>query len=389
MIVIGDVHVGNHRLHGGAMRSGLNDRCQEVLNVLGQVFNDSHPEQRAIVIAGDLLDSRRAEPQVIAAVQQIFQGRNPQQPVYLLLGNHERCSSETMDHALAPFANMDNVWVIEKTTCIDQVLFVPYAPCEDGAAYLRGEIAKAEMGQGIPEDPVLVGHMGIWDSQTVKPLQGLPGSIRAGELLKICGEAGIRQAFMGDWHRHRQWFSGSTTITQIGALVPTGWDNPSDTKGHVGDPQQDPYGSVVYATVEESSRQSFRGPRFVEATSTVSIDAFVSAAAKRGIPHLYVRARCAPAAVPAIQEHISGFSVLDPEHPDAPPELRCRNTKLSFEILPDAAQDQAALEDAVKRVTATDRLEVAVAEYVAGMPLADGVDRGAVLACVRDSMEQG
>lgn len=96
---IADTHIANHRRFAGESRACINVRCHTTLNSLEQAVESA---RGTLVVLGDIFDTVRPEPQVIAAVQLALWETHT---TFLLLGNHDMVSTQPGDHALGPLAH--------------------------------------------------------------------------------------------------------------------------------------------------------------------------------------------------------------------------------------------------------------------------------------------
>ncbi len=257
---LSDVHVGNHKGFGGEIRSGINERCRLVLDVLHRAMstaydvNSAHP-----VILGDLFDVPKPSPQVLGAVMHVLK---PAEDIDLLLGNHEITSLDPNDHAMYPFHTGTEHRVYDTPRVSwDRGVLIPYR--EASLDWIqKGFDAALVQWAGPDKVPVDYGakwvgiHAGIADVDTPDFMSGIP----ALELVKFAKEEGVR-VFAGDWHDPKTW--GSNRVIQCGALCPTGFDNPGMDYGRVWffDLKKD---KVWYEVIP--------GPRFLSYTYTEICD---------------------------------------------------------------------------------------------------------------------
>lgn len=286
--IVSDVHIGNHRRHGGPMKSGINQRCQQTLDVFG-LAAERCKDVRTLIIAGDLMDSSRPSPQELAAVARaIYDHYDGLGLPTIIVGNHEKVSDSPRDHSLGVFET-DNV--VHETPYLDSyrrddtgILYVPHRAALTGIDALKNAIAnvllKGDESKPWPKHVLMVCHTGIEDDATPPWLKGKGVHIDA--LRELCVESKIEAVVAGDWHEHRFWrFEGGLGIIQCGALVPTGWDNPSTLTQL--NPKHDPYGSLIcWDPGECLSRQVIPGPRFVKTKKVSDVAAIVHVAEEHG-----------------------------------------------------------------------------------------------------------
>jgi hypothetical protein len=369
---VADVHLGNHRRFGGSLEVGMNKRCRAVLDGLEDALDLAVRERcAAFFIAGDLFDYVRPEAQLVAAAQGAFaraqSASGDKMRVVLLRGNHECVSAAAGDHALGPLRPV--VEVVERPTSYGlgadgQSIAVGCVPYQPGSAmlWLPEAVGKA-FGDSKPKGElrVLVMHLGIADDKTVPWLRNSHESVQVSFLEDLCKHHHIGVVLAGNWHDRRTWSlcGGRTSVLQVGALVPTGFDNPG----------LDGYGGVALVTVGESAGVDVReviGPRFVKCTPG---DTALLRAAQEYEGQVYVE-MTAPA-----DQLASSATLLD--------ELVQAGAIADGVALPDAKEIQVAARAAASAARSSETLNEALAAFVADMPLEDGVDRDAVLERTR------
>lgn len=264
---IADVHVGNHKFLGGDVSSRMNNRFRETNNILKYACQLAKSDGcDAMVVCGDLFDTDHPEPPQVAAVQEaLTEGPD----TYIILGNHEMCSMSPRDHALASMDGYTNpktgstIRVIDKTELVhiggyekDQsILMVPFRP-GDAKTWFEAEVMSVK---NIPENSLVAFHLGVSDNTTAANEPWMMGShdqIHVKTLGNVMDRFGLSAAFAGNWHQHMFWeLDRDKVVYQIGALVPTGWNNPG------GDEH---YGSLVYYDSSDGSilRNVVKGPRY-------------------------------------------------------------------------------------------------------------------------------
>lgn len=274
---ISDVHVGNHRVCGGAVVGSLNDRCRRTLKVLRDAVEVANAVGcRHLVDCGDLFDTHRPIPQMVAAVADVLGGFKDG-PVQALLGNHSWVTDAEDDHGMASLGRVAGVEVVDRPTLYDlgegcELIMVPYRP-GPASSWLRGAVSEACARSSRPAGALdarraLVMHLGLHgrEERAQSETQGgwaerAPDAIAVEEVADICRDFRISWVVSGNWHGHKVWeFSWpeerlSTVVVQVGALVPTGWDNPG----------LDGYGKVVVVDFGSARPEvlSLPGPRFV------------------------------------------------------------------------------------------------------------------------------
>jgi DNA repair exonuclease SbcCD nuclease subunit len=379
---IADVHLGNHRLHGGRAVAGLNMRARLAVDSLTRACKRAKHEQcDTLVVCGDLFDSTRPEPQLVRAAADalctFLDTDNPNGEVtgevHVLAGNHDLASSDPGDHALGPIGLSQNVWVHQAPCSVFpehdlgehdlELLLVPYRAGRT-AEWLPGVVAQMSR-KGNGKHRMLALHAGILDEKTAHFLAGAHDSIEAAALTGLMLEHGIAFAAAGNWHDHRAWHDErGTAIVQCGALVPTGWDNPG----------LDGYGSlIVYDTGTRAwERIEVAGPRFITVSGDLAREQYRDASDRVEPGRLFVRWKAPARLVGQCASTLIQDAVL-------------YGGLAGAEAVPDAADREAAANAAAQaaRVDAPG-LDETVRAYVEQMTgLADNIDRAAVLEHVR------
>lgn len=283
---IADVHSGNHGGFAGSYQVGLNWRARRVLGVLRDAAAIVGRDRGAgLYVAGDLFNSHEPAPQVMAATIAALKdydwlaaeddGTEPPSRLHhepslvgILRGNHDANSTVPGDDALAPLAYIDGFDVVDKVSPY-QFADCPRRGPEQWNIDLDGGIVglMVPFQPGKPDDwlpkvladhkveergiKVLVTHFGIADGNT--PGDMADKAMHVDRLRELCIEHGFRYVFSGDWHTRRQWVFPECTIVQIGALVPTGFNNPG----------LDGYGSVWALSEAGLELHELPGPRFI------------------------------------------------------------------------------------------------------------------------------
>lgn len=348
-----DLHLDNHKLLGGEVRSGLNDRARSVLEVLDQAMALAAGEGAEVfVMAGDLFDQDRPIPQLIAAVQTVI-ARHDAMNTYLLVGNHERRSDALGDHALGPLK--DHAAIIEAPRVVSftrkgsvglGILMVPWVSTTSALDSLQDALKKATATATI-----VCGHFGIIDEETPKWLQNASDGITIADLESVCGQHGITEVVTGHWHEHGKWAGEKLTAFQIGALSPTGWDNPGLTG----------YGTVVLfdSQTGEWSVKEVPGPRFLSFSDP-------SALSGSNLGNsIYARYTVSPSDVSQVMSMVEA--------------AKCSGVLTDAVIVPSTRDAQVAARTAAVAARSADTLKDSVAGFVREMILPPNVDRSKVL----------
>lgn len=251
-----DLHVrGNHRILGGPFVNGRNRRCDETVAVLGAVAKFVDDRGGCLLLAGDVFDVSGPTPQVVTAVMEAVSSLtgDPERVGFIpMAGNHDRVSATPGDHALGPLGRLPGVVAVDQPRLLEvgtlAVMCVPPAP--------KGVPFADHLEQSLLciRADVLCIHAGVEDGNTEHFLRGSDQAIDVIRLAAIAKGRGITEVYAGDWHTHRRWGVDGVRIVQLGALVPTGWDNMGPK-----------YGQVAEAGTDRV--WTFPGPRFFDATS--------------------------------------------------------------------------------------------------------------------------
>jgi hypothetical protein len=363
---VADVHLSNHRRFGGEMIGGLNTRFRQSVAVLDKAIRvAANTGARTLYVLGDLFDSAKPTPQELTAVMEVFD-RSEELDVHLMLGNHDQASNTDGDHALGPLTALRNVTVYQHPVAAFGMIVVPFqvGPARE---WLPGVVARTVRGSN---SRTLLLHMGVADDSTPPFLRGASDSIPVDDLVEIMGAHGIRNAFAGNWHNPQTWRrtapQGSEhLVTQLGALVPTGFDNPGLDYGHMAILDTE---TAAVTDIELSG-----GPRFITAPFE---DLDLEDVAATGLRHeLYLRVAARPKNVKLAQAALK--------------ELQADGKLIAFEVLPDKEAASATAKNTARTTRNATSVNDAVAAYVAKTAMPDGTDRRVVLELVKDYLARG
>lgn len=357
LVFCADVHVGNHPICGGPITSGINQRAEETLDVLAAARMRATALHAPLIVLGDLFDSTKPLPQLVAATQfalatPAIYDNAPTNATILVMGNHDRNSAEQGDHALGPL--LEQIVICESRILnslgTDQkqcVLVLPFR-AEPASQWMPEEIVRlAAKARAKGCNPLAVlAHVGIHDAAMRAALPWCADSADAIslELLsQALKDASIPQFLAGNWHSFASWGLGHAQVTQVGALVPTGWDNPGI----------DPYGSILILDTDTGAltREVLPGPRFVTVTSEDELATQVKQARQLGCS-LRVRWKTIPQGVPYAQEMLASY-----------PDLLAAEVHLDRKAAEHSARQAAAA------ATSTSTIADALQTYVARLPL--------------------
>jgi hypothetical protein len=356
-------------------------------------------------VAGDLFDTIRPEPQVIAAVQDALRGPLS---VALMVGNHDQVSAVDGDHALGPLraegaVSLGAVDVVEKPTLVSvrgrlpgahdvEVALVPFR--SGRAAEWLPVVLGDLLGEGVPARPrALVLHLGVSDEETPVWLRESEGSIDVRVLAALCRAHHVEQVYAGDWHRTRGWRTGgqlgtalahletgsdssrlaievgSVSIRQVGTLAPAGWDD--EGLGGFG-------GLYLWSGGGNEVRVEIPGPRFVDVAEEELRGASRRLDLARAAGNfLFARWRGAPSRLAAVREVLVG--------------LQERHLVYGYDAEAEDPDADVRAREAAAGAARASTLEDALSSYVASMPLSaeDDVLRPMVLSEARRLLALG
>lgn len=365
-----DVHIGNHKKHGGQVDAGTNARCCLILTALDEAI--SYALQNAckvLFVAGDFLDYVRMEPQIIALVQETLrEAKRKGLETVLVLGDHEIVSSAKGDHALGPFRPVAHV--------VDEPFLLRLAGAEVACVpFIPGKAAEiiptqtAELFKKSPhrkgdEPRILVFHAGIIDADTAPWLRDVPDAIGIDAIKRLIEKHGIDLVVAGNFHNSRIWQKAGATVCQTGALVPTGWNNPG----------LDDYGGVALfnPTKREFSFHRVGGPRFVSAHLD---DEELLKAAENYLGPVYLQL-------------VSPVDRL-PEAQGLKLELLETFGASTIEILPDKIDAEHSARKAATASRQQETVDDSLRAYVAALTLPKGVKNPDVLSAAIDYLRKG
>lgn len=265
---IADVHLANHRRHGGSVEAGVNRRCRQILDVLNAAADRAVKEEcDALVVAGDLYDNVKPEPQIVKEAQDALE-RHQNFATIVLSGNHDIESASPGDHALGPLEPVCYVYDQPASCTVGdgELWLVPYKTgvAADWLPKALSSLAEAQgtrqRGSPASRARVLVLHLGLTDSDTPPWLKDAPDAVPAEFLRDLCAKYDIQAAFAGHWHPHRVW-SGPPFVCQIGALCPTGFRDLGLDYGTL----------AIWDSGKGFERIALPGPRFLKDPSTLEV----------------------------------------------------------------------------------------------------------------------
>lgn len=376
---IADVHVGNHAKFGGPLVCSINSRCRLILAALRMAADEAFTKG-PLVVAGDLFDTERPEAPILFAIQNIlasaakspaYNAARPKPLTWLIPGNHDNHSDEAGDSALAPLYAENLVSVIYEpavqrfgtadTGYID-VAMIPYRSgstrkwLPEEVDRLMSEYTPPKSGHGIR---VLCIHAGLATVSSPPYLKDSHDAIDVSQIETIMAQHGFEYCVAGNWHRRVRFDKPTGPIMQIGALVPTGFDNP----GLGG------YGSIItVGNTHDGSHTIFvreiKGPRFVKVKSETELKNAIKAGNEYG-HKLFIEYEADAEDKPAADALLQS--------------LKNDSKVWAFDVVPSEVKTK-------KVATADDAAELSVDDFIAQwideMPLAPGVDRQDVKSIV-------
>lgn len=369
---VADAHLANFSQHGGPLEAGINARCRLALDVLGRATAFAKKEAcDALVVCGDLFDSHRPEPPIIAAAQRALANL----PTVLILGNHEMHSAAPGDNALAPMAPVAEV--VEEPRVVQiggvELLCVPFG-LADAAREVPALVRKHfKRCRGKGPARLLAMHYGLSDANSPPWLLGPGEQVPAADLLAAMGERGIDWGFAGHWHRTETYsqriLDHGPAVVQLGALVPRGWQDEGTEYGR----------AAIWADGDTFLHRTvwFGGPRFLLARSQEEADAKVAAALAHEGGRAYLRWVVA-GAEEVVEAQAAGERAMAGD-----PHL------LAVEVERERADAAVAARAAAGAARGAGNLDEALAGFVGAMELEEGVDRAAVLRRCRAYLGAG
>lgn len=366
---IADLHLANHRAHGGPMLAGVNQRAQLVLTALQTALELAEQEGcQAFYVAGDFFDTDRPSPQIIAAAQKVLAlGRAGLggRPVQILCGNHDQTSEEPLDNALWALQGFAEVIEQPRAEVVGdlEILSVPF---RSGPAHAwLPEVLRAHPPRGA-KLRILILHLGMIDEDTPPYLCNAHDAISVTDLEELGQRYRIDRVFAGNWHEHARWELGTADhpfdICQIGTLAPTGWDNAGLGL----------YGKLVCYDSDTDTLKVLQvpGPRFLK---VVDHDGQKMPKLPGDQNSTYVRYVTAPANIPAITQQLQ--------------QLVDQKRIAGFEIEPELSEAREDSRRAAAAAKSAGSEQEALEAFVARMPLTAGLDRARISALAQQYLK--
>lgn len=375
---VADVHVANHPIQGGPMISGVNQRAQAILDALHQAVREAAQLDCEFVILGDLFDTAKPTPQLVAATMaalRISESPDLQPQVLIMKGNHDEQSSARGDHALGPLAvhPESGVELFEEPRIVTlpggELWMVPFqtGPAKEWLpVVMAGLESTSSFVQG---ERVLALHLGIHDGDLRSAnfwAEGAHDAIGVEQLVELCFKHRINGVYAGNWHARREWTvtdQGHTVrILQVGTLAPTGWDNPG----------LEGYGTVAHWLDGHMGAIEVPGPRFVNVRSQAELDDITLEAGVHN--RLWVRRIAEPNDLDNARFEVEAIKHSSP-------------TVMSAEVRVSKESIKAAAAQAATAARASGTLMDALEAYVAKLELPAGIDRAWVIEKARTYLE--
>ncbi len=360
---VADVHVGNHKVFGGPEVLGMNQRCWLTVNTVEEASTMAQAQGcEGFIIAGDLFDSIMPSPQMLAQTRDRLVSH---MDVSLLLGNHDARSSEMGDNALAPLHDSNCIQVVDfkkssarwKRPDGAHIYYVPFRPGKADDWFVKDVL---DLYTGGEDNITVVTHLGMRDGTEAKWLANSHDSLdfkRAIDKLEK-SDIYLKNLVAGNWHNHKHWSYKGTNIVQIGALAPTGFDNPG------------PDGYGVLAVLDLSTNKwhfdEVPGPRFIKWNGKAKDKNVQTAKRLRAVGNsVYLR-----------------WTVPQEYHAEA--SQIAHSLGVTYEMSIDGAEKKAAARSAGMSAKSATTLDKALAGFVNNMHLEEGIDRNNVLQHCRD-----
>jgi calcineurin-like phosphoesterase family protein len=379
-----DPHVGNHKLFGGQeVAPGVNARCNRILAALDCATMQGERTVDQLVILGDLFDTDKPTPQLVAATLRALLRDLPEEEkvpaLQLLLGNHDMTSARKGDNAFASMEFARETFVHDEPGYVRfdngvVLLMLPFRPQPTKEWFYEalGDVAvqsviPSQLGKISRDTRILCFHAGVRDVQTPFYLKESADAVDIDPLFVAMERADIQFAVCGNWHNHRTWQRKMQdgrlmSVVQCGALAPSGFDNPGWEYGRVFDFDVD-FRRSVGGKQRQATINKIHGPRFIVVNSGGGVS-FNSA--ERGADEdLFFKIKMREGETQEearewFRKYVGlerfGGVIYEPFEQDT------------------RAQDEEAAEAA--RVSET--LDEALRGYIGEMPLPDNVERGEV-----------
>lgn len=362
---VSDIHVGNHKRHGGKVDAGMNTRCCLILAAFDEAIAVAKREKCGVLlVAGDFLDYVRMEPQIIALLQTTI--KQAGLDIVLVLGDHEIVTNEKGDHALGPLAPVAHVIDEPKLMRLSNVELacVPFQPGSSEKLVAKAASDLFSSSVDSSRARALAFHAGITHSGTPKFLRDAPDSIKLDTLKRLVEKLKLDFVVAGNFHFHERWQHNNCEIIQIGALVPTGYDNPGLTG----------YGKLAVFDPDERSVKlhQISGPRFVQAS--IDDDELIEKA-KEYLGPVYLQITAESDRMTEAQGYRK--ELLDDKHVS------------EVEVVPDKKTAEKSACNAATAAREQNTLEAALAAFIDKMEVEEGLDRKQIYHKAKEYLTKG
>jgi len=195
--------------------------------------------------------------------------------------------------------------------------------------------------------------LGVSDSSTPEYLRGSKDSIGVASVLNMCSRNGISNAFAGNWHFNAIW---EGKVCQMGALCPTGFDNPG----------QDEYGWVcIYDSIKDSLDRiiGVKGPRFFSVRMGDSMEEIQFAKESGNSVYLSITHK--------VDERVVARALLE--------EYLQKGWITDGKLVPDKTSKQENARQIAQKVKEARSLQEAIIEAVGVLDLDEGVNRQEII----------
>lgn len=263
LAVTADLHIASHNAHGGQSKDGLNERGRICVEAFRASLRMAREAGAYYFAAGDIFNSWRPEPALVAAVQRAIQEEFPDRSrIVLVAGNHDMqdSSPSALSTSLEPLQHYATLVRGPKWFHYDDtsVLCVSFSAETTMAEHLE-EVLSRDLPVGAEQrHRILITHVGVTDAMSPSWLKGKKDAMDSGHLLALLCNAGFDGAFVGNYHTHQKWEAGPDNtpwIVQCGTLIP--WNHSDEGLfPKVG-------GMALYTSDHMPTMVEVPGPRFL------------------------------------------------------------------------------------------------------------------------------
>lgn len=341
-LIVGDVHLHNWPAFSDPTgKPGVNTRAQLVLNCVSKAVEIANTHRcEKLVFLGDIFETHKPSIQLQSALADILYCYGG--TTVMVLGNHDRTSMNAEDHALAMFKWVRGVWIATAPTRALDMVLIPWSTSRPTV-----ELDKLMEGRDLSKPLVLCLHAGLYDKiEGFRPEQGdtkAHDAIEVNELVDVCRKYNIRRVFSGHWHAHREYTDGpELTITQLGALVPSGFNNAESPSR---------YGNCVIVNDDLTyERVSIPGPRFLRDKTIAGMRDQIISANLTGHDHLYASIKPPIFELPKVRDALTTWLGMG--------DIKGFVVEPSLESVRDAA-------DQIRQSISRDSAENAITDFIA------------------------